>query len=166
MIGIRKNTGHITRVHDSLALIYAILPGTIGIVILRNRLWDIALNIHKTLQYALLIGVLALAYFGSLLQLQKTGETSIGEQLALAIVISTLGISALFNPLRIRVQNFIDRRFYRKKYDAEQTLARFAEVARDEVDMDKLTIALLSVVEESMHPESVSVWLQGPEVRS
>ena len=138
----------------------------IGIAILRHRLFDIDIIIRRTLQYALLTGLLLMVYFGSVVLLQGLVENLTGEQSPVVIVISTLAIAALFNPLRIRTQDFIDRRFFRKKYDAEQTLARFALVARDEVDMDKLTTAMLGVVEESMQPERVSVWLRGPEVRS
>jgi hypothetical protein len=143
-------------------LVYLTLPITIGIAILRYRLFDIDLIIRKTLQYALLTGLLALVYFDSVVILQSLVENLTGEQSPLVIVLSTLAIAALFNPLRNRVQDFIDRRFYRKKYDAEQALSQFSVTARDEVKMDKLTSALLSVVVETMQPEHVSLWLQLP----
>jgi len=131
----------------------------ISVAISRYRLFDIDVIIRKTLQYALLTSLLVLVYFGSVVLLQGLFETLTGQQSPLVIVFSTLAIAALFNPLRIRTQDFIDRRFFRKRYDAEQTLARFAIVARDEVDMEILTTALLGVVEETMQPEMVNLWL-------
>ena len=100
-----------------------------------------------------------LVYYGSVVMLQSFIEGVSGEQSPIAIVISTLGIAALFTPLRQRVQDFIDLRFYRKKYDAEQALARFVSTARDEVDIDILVKALTDIIEETMKPEKVSVWL-------
>ena len=137
-----------------------LIPASIGIAILRYRLFDIDLIIRKTLQYAALSALLALVYFGSVVLLQTVVGQATDAQSPLVIVVSTLLIAALFAPLRKRVQTAVDRRFYRQKYDAQQVLAQFAITARDETDMDKLTAELVRVVQETMQPEQVSVWLK------
>jgi hypothetical protein len=139
-----------------LALLF---PLTIAFSILRYRLWDIDLLIRRTLVYTVLTALLLLLYFGSVVLLQQAFRGLTGQDSPLIIVISTLVIAALFNPLRNRVQETIDRRFYRRKYDAQQALATFAATARDEVEMDKLTAQLLRVVEDSFQPEGSSLWL-------
>ena len=139
---------------------YVLLPLSIGIAILRYRLWDIDIIIRRTLIYSIITAILALFYFGAVIVLQQFFRSLTGAGDDLAIIVSTLAIAALFNPLRNRVQSSIDHRFYRSKYDAQQVLARFAQTARDEVELEKLTYELLRVVDETMQPSSVSLWLR------
>jgi hypothetical protein len=139
-------------------------PAMIGVAVFKYRLYDIDIVIRKTLVYAVLTGLLALVYFGSVILLQGLFSRLAGvEQSTLAVVISTLAIAALFTPLRRRIQDAIDRRFFRKKYDAQQVLARFAQTARDETDLDALLAELARVVDETLQPEHVSVWLRKQE---
>ena len=140
------------------------LPVAIAVAILRYRLYDIDVIIRRTLQYTLLTGSLALVYFGGVVLLQGVFERMTGKgDSALITVISTLGIVALFNPLRKRIQDFIDRRFYRQKYDADQALAQFAVTARDEMELEGLTRELVQVVQRTLKPESVSLWVAEQE---
>jgi len=143
-----------------MTLVFMMVPVSITIAILRYRLFDIDIIIRRTLQYTVLTGLLAVVYFGSVVVLQSLVEKFSGQQSPVVIVISTLAIVALFNPLRNRIQAFIDLRFYRQKYDAEQALTRFAGSARNEVDLDRLAGALMGVIEETMFPDKVSLWIK------
>ena len=134
---------------------------SIGLAILRYRLYDIDIIIRRTLSYSILTVVLALLYFGGIVLLQDAFVEVFGsDDSPIITVLSTLAIAALFNPLRTRIQGFIDRRFFRGRYDAEKTLTDFAAIARDEVNMIRLSGSLLSVIERTMQPEQTSLWLK------
>jgi hypothetical protein len=143
-------------------LSFAGVPIAIGLAVLKYRLYDIDVVINLTLVYGSLTAMLVAVYFGGVATTQTilralTGQT---EQPQLAIVISTLAIAALFNPLRRRIQSFIDRRFYRRKYDARKTLEAFSARLRDETDLESLNNDLAGVIRETMQPAHVSLWLR------
>ncbi len=132
----------------------------LAVAITRYRLFDIDILIQRALIYSVLTALLALVYFGSVIVIEGLLRGVVGGESPIAIVLSTLVIAALFGPVRVRVQRAIDRRFYRRKYDAAQTLAAFGAAARDEVDLDQLAARLVNVVDDTMQPAHVSLWLK------
>jgi divalent metal cation (Fe/Co/Zn/Cd) transporter len=139
---------------------FAGIPVAVGIAVLKYRLYDIDLLINRTLVYAPLTAMLVLIYVGGVIGLQAAFRTLTGQESTLAVVASTLLIAALFNPLRRRIQSFIDRRFYRRKYDAARTLAALNARLREETDLETLGEDLVRVANATMQPEHVSLWLR------
>jgi len=142
-----------------------LIPLSIGVAIVHDRLWDIDIVIRRTLVYGILTASLALVYFGGVAVTQTIFHALTGQvdQPQLAVVVSTLVIAALFNPLRWRIKSFIDRRFYRRKYDARKTLNAFSATLSHETDLDALSDDLVTVVRRTMQPTHVSLWLR-PEM--
>jgi hypothetical protein len=145
-----------------LYIVMLTVPLGFTLAILRYRLWDIDIIIRRTLLYSVITAILVGIYFGSIVLTQSIFVVLTGQQSSLAVVISTLAIAALFTPIRNRLQLFIDRRFYRRKYNAQKTLDQFSMTVRDEIDIDGLEKALLEAVKETVQPESVMLWLQMP----
>jgi hypothetical protein len=145
---------------DVELLSFAGIPVAVGIAVLRYRLYDIDVIINRTLVYGSLTATLVALYFGGIVVLQRVFVVLTGQQSTLAVVASTLLIAALFSPLRRRIQAFIDRRFYRKKYDARKTLEAFSTKLREGTDLDALSNDLVGVVRETMQPAHVYLWLR------
>jgi hypothetical protein len=138
----------------------SLIPLSIGVAILRSGLYEIDIIINRTLVYGPLTATLVALYFGGIVLLQRVFVALTGEKSTLAVVASTLLIAALFSPLRRRIQSFIDRRFYRSKYDARKTLEAFSVKLREETDLETLNDELVGVVGETMQPAHVSLWLR------
>jgi hypothetical protein len=145
---------------DAVTLSFAGVPVAVGVAVLKYRLYDIEVVINRTLVYGTLTATLVALYFGGIVVLQRVFVFLTGQKSTLAVVASTLLIAALFNPLRRRIQSFIDRSFYRRKYDARKTLEAFSAKLRDETDLESLNNDLVGVVRETMQPAHVSLWLR------
>jgi hypothetical protein len=142
------------------SLSFAVIGVCLSIAVLRYRLFDIDVIIRKTLVYTVLTASLAIVYLGIIILFEGLFEAMSGEQSPISIVLSTLIIAALFSPMRRRVQTVIDRRFFRKKYNAQQVMADFAQISRNMTDLEAISAEVVHVVQETLQPESVTIWLR------
>jgi len=157
-------TGYFSLFGDTMWYVFELLiPLSIGFAIVRSKLWDIDVVINRVLVYGSLTALLALIYFALIFALQTLFQGIFHQNNAAAIVISTLAIAALFQPLRHRIQRIIDRRFYRRKYDAAKIVEAFSATLRNEVDLQQVREHLLTVVQDTMQPAHVSLWLREPQ---
>jgi hypothetical protein len=164
VLGLDTNPFYLIVGGTIIYLFILLIPLSITVAILRYRLWDVDLLINRTLVYGLVTALLAILYIGSVILLQALFRAITGQGSGLAVAISTLTIAALFQPLRRSMQSLIDRRFYRRKYDAAQMLITFQAKLRDEVDLDQLTADLLGVIQDTVQPAHVSIWLRDGEM--
>ena len=170
--GASRRTGFDDAFHEledmvflNFSFVFAIVSMALVVSILRYRLWDIDILINRTLVYGSLTSMLAAGYVASVLLLQTAFRTVTDQGGSVAIVVSTLAIAAAFQPLRRWLQGVIDQRFYRRRYDAAQTLAAFSATARDEVQVDRLSEELVGAVQRTLQPAHVSLWLREPEAK-
>lgn len=147
---------------DLVILGFGLVPVAIGIAVLRHRLFEIDTIIRKTLVYTLLVACLAGIYVGGVYAIDRLVRTASGQSGTLAVTISTLAVALGFQPLRARILRGVDRRFYRARYDTAQTLDQFAGRLRERVDLEAVSVELLDVVHDTLHPTSATLWLRGP----
>lgn len=160
--GITELAGYPELATTAAWVFVPLVPLALGVAILRHRLYDIDVLLNRTLVYVTLSAILAVVYVATVVLFQWLLSAVTAESNA-AIAASTLAVAALFRPLRSRIQRFIDRRFYRQKYDAAATVGRFSARLRDEVELDALGRELLAAVGETMHPATAHVWLRTPD---
>lgn len=149
---------------DAAVVSFCLIPLSIGAAVLRYRLYEIDVIVRRTVVYTALVGMLAIVYLGSVSALGWVGRELTGQSGALAVTLSTLLVAVSFQPLRRRIQSAVDRRFYRRRYDAHSAAAAFSNRLRSEIDLEALTHELLGVIDETLQPSHAAVWLRGPDI--
>ena len=148
---------------DAAVVSFCLIPLSIGAAVLRYRLYEIDVIVRRTVVYTVLVGMLVVVYLGSVSALGWVGREVTGQSGALAVTLSTLLVAVSFQPLRRRIQNAVDRRFYRRRYDAHSAASAFSSRLRAEIDLEALTHELLGVIDETLQPSRAAVWLRSPD---